>query len=171
MSPVLSTPSILRQLYKLLFKLHSALVLGREKYNRNWTGVWKERAARLWFAGHIRHQTKTSWRQLLTKSKLCHANRESLHPVVTGKSTYMNLIKPSVWCHINRKCYRHYINRTWLRSTSESPRQSWLPGTKTSGSPCWATTQHWRSSRQWTNVWMVRKWEVKAQSHSHTIPL
>lgn len=41
MSPVLSTPSILRQLYKLLFKLHSALVLGCEKYNRDWTGVLK----------------------------------------------------------------------------------------------------------------------------------
>lgn len=41
MSPVLSTPSILRQLYKLLFKLHSALVLDCEKYNRDWTGVLK----------------------------------------------------------------------------------------------------------------------------------
>lgn len=51
MSPVLSTPSILRQLYKLLFKLHSAPVLGCEKYNRDWAAALKVRVPSLQFLG------------------------------------------------------------------------------------------------------------------------
>lgn len=56
MSPVLSTPSILRQLYKLLFKLHSVLVLGGEKYNWDWTGALKS-ALKLQFGGHMQGES------------------------------------------------------------------------------------------------------------------
>lgn len=56
MSPVLSTPSIPRQLYKLLFKLHSVLVLGGEKYNWDWTGALKS-ALKLQFGGHMQGES------------------------------------------------------------------------------------------------------------------